>query len=437
MKIPLFKSKDIVLFILLTTIIFSGCSMFILNLDETSNDSTTTASSNENSETTTSLTDSMLIIIEHSLYSSIKSSVDTYIEDLSSEDIDCIIATWTSTDVVELKDLLKSYSGVIESAFLIGDLPAAWYEQTAFNKEETFPTDLYFMDTDSVWSDSDENGYFDYHSDLHIDIYTSRLTGTADEVNFYFNKLHNYRTNSGETPVYDNAFIFKDDDWQDNYKNNYFGLDSIYSSVDYYQTTLNTTRASYENKLTQTGVEYVFQWIHAYPTALFVDEGDNYNLIKTEDIATSSFNANFYNLFDCKAARFTVDNVAESYINQTESCIAIMGSTKAGGVYYPVEFHKAIAAGYSWGEAYKKWYNNIGCEDDSWYLGIVIMGDPTIHPYHATGTNLSKSSRSISDIIPLSKSEKEKLYNKFIDFETSEVLPEEIRATLEKNNITY
>ena len=80
----------------------------------------------------------------------------------------------------------------IEGALLIGDLPAAWYEQTAFDHYEQFPTDLYLQDRDAIWTDEDEDGRFDGHSDLHLDIYTARLHGTTEELVNYFARAYSY-----------------------------------------------------------------------------------------------------------------------------------------------------------------------------------------------------------------------------------------------------
>jgi len=46
--------------------------------------------------------------------------------------------------------------------------------------------------------------------------------------------------------------------------------------------------------------------------------------------------------------------------------------------YYPLEFHRTLAAGSSWGNAFKSWYNYYGKSDDSWFLGMVILGDPAL-----------------------------------------------------------
>ena len=258
----------------------------------------------------------------------------------------------------------------------------------------------------------------------------SRITGTAGELRSYFRKLHVYRT--GTAPVYDGAFIFKDDDWSNNYRGNDFGLGIIYGSVTTYQDSTDTTRAAYNGKMLGGGSEYTYQWIHAYPPVLFIDTGEEYEIIRSSDIQANNYRSNFYNLFDCQAAKFTVKNLAESYLMGTDSAIAVVGSTKTGGMYYPVEFHKAIAAGGCWGAAYKVWYNNAGRYDDTWFLGMIIMGDPAIRPRNAGGADLSKGSRAVANIIPIPDEQKEEMYLGLRDFAPEQDLPDSLKREIEE-----
>lgn len=409
-------------FILIITV-GNGCSLFVLE---------SSLSPDEYIPKTT------LLVVDEAIYPEIQDRIETYQADLSKDGIASSMILWSSSDdSAELKSVLQAYNGKAESGFFIGKIPPAWYEQTAFEEYEVFPSDLYYMDLDSLWTDSNGNGYFDSHTDLQIDFYISRMTGSSEEINFYFDKLHGYRTRSNDTPIYDGAFIFKDDDWHDNYRNNNFGLDAIYGSIDFYQDTGNTTRSGYLSKMSDSGAEYVYQWIHAYPPALFVAVDDSYEIIKADDFIQNDLKGNFYNLFDCQAARFTVKNIANSYLTKTDSCIAILGSTKTGGVFYPIEFHKSLGLGACWGAAYKSWYNTEGCKDDKWNLGMIIMGDPTIRPHNAAGSDLSSGSRSVSNIIPISEETKEEMYFQMKDFTPPDDLSEELLSDIEQSLHDY
>ena len=71
---------------------------------------------------------------------------------------------------------------------------------------EEFPIDLYFMDLDGTWGDSDNDGLYDSHGgELLADIYVARLIASnlqyhgGEEVALmtnYFDKNHRYRAGS-------------------------------------------------------------------------------------------------------------------------------------------------------------------------------------------------------------------------------------------------
>jgi hypothetical protein len=94
------------------------------------------------------------IIVNKDLYSSIQSSLSTYIADLSSienKEVWLDKDNFDDTDTPqELKDALKDHyqNDNLEGAILIGDLPIAKYSLS----NET--CDLYFMDLDGSWSGS-------------------------------------------------------------------------------------------------------------------------------------------------------------------------------------------------------------------------------------------------------------------------------------------
>jgi hypothetical protein len=317
------------------------------------------------------------IIVEASLVSSIEASLSQYQSDLAKENQSAEIVVWNGGSADELRSLISEEKTLhaVKGAWLIGNLPAAWYEQTAFDAHEEFPLDLYFMDLDATWEDADQNGIFDSHSDLTLDLYVSRLTGDAADIQAYFDKAHQYRENGSITEV--SAYIFKDDDWKTFHEGSTWGLDAVYSSIETCETSECTTRDGYINKLSAGSAEFVYQWIHSDPTHLSVT-GTGNGLITVNDLAATDFNGAFYNLFDCSAARFTQTNIAMSYLTKTDSGLAVIGSTKTGGIYTPTQFHSALATGNTWGDAYVNWYNQNGKSNDEWYMGIVILGDPLL-----------------------------------------------------------
>ncbi|MGB5314354.1 MAG: hypothetical protein WBN38_19940, partial [Polyangiales bacterium] len=126
---------------------------------------------------------SFLIVVESSLREPLRESLEQYAETMQLAYFDVYVEPWVSGTVDDLKSLLFDYVDRygIEGALLIGEgLPAAWYEQEGFEgKMEEFPTDLFLQDRDAIWIDQNNNEVDDFHTDLQVDIYTSRLMGTA------------------------------------------------------------------------------------------------------------------------------------------------------------------------------------------------------------------------------------------------------------------
>jgi hypothetical protein len=285
---------------------------------------------------------------------------------------------WNGGGAEELRAFLRSYAegGAVDGAFLVGNLPAAWYEQQGFSAREEFPCDVYLMDVDALWEDRDGNGILDAHSPLSLDMFVSRIAGSGAEISRYFEKAHLYR--AGELTVWKGAYVFKDDDWADFHRGSSFELSRIYGGVEVCEDIAESFRSAYVEKLSATGAEYVYQWIHSYPPLLCIKGSTAYEYIHTSDIASINLKGVFYNLFDCSATRFTEDNLGAAYLLRTDYGLAVMGSTKIGGNYYPRAFHYALAEGARWGDAFKCWYDAYGVTDDKWFMGMVILGDPML-----------------------------------------------------------
>jgi hypothetical protein len=379
----------------------------------------------------------VVVIVDEALASVLANSLRTYLTDLGAEGLRGTVEIWAPGTVEELKSFIfarvDKYGA--EGVFLIGNMPAAWYEQTAFDQHEEFPMDLYLQDRDAVWGDADGDGIYDSHSDLDLDIYLSRLQTLPDpeecqsSPNFptcpstyepggalyaseaciehcpsgfatrsgspdvdccgpfflkrYFDRLHQYRILG--SLVNESALVFTDDTW--NAWGQPFYLDTLYSTVHVVKELSDTTKEKYVEMLCGEGSEFVYQWTHATPNNLFIYyDSTAYPIHRTQigwspylpPTLTYNFEASFWNMFSCEAARFTVPNVGMAIAFQTDFGLAIVGSTKAGGIWRPEIFHLNLAQGVPWGEAYRLWYNNYGYTDDEWHLGMVLFGDPLL-----------------------------------------------------------
>lgn len=340
----------------------------------------------------------ILLVVEDSRYPVLSQALAGYADDIAAEKGSVEIRTFPATgDPAALREMIAARGNSISGSFFVGDLPAVWYEQTAFGKAEEFPVDLYFMDLDATWTDGDHDGVFDNHTTLEITHYVSRVTGTDEELLAYFTKLHNYRI--GNYSYLPGAFIFKDEDWFDTYAGSSFGLERMYNSVRIKDKASETLKNDYIYSVAYEGADYVYQWIHATPTSLYISDGSTYNTFGYSEIGQYNLQGRFLNMFNCRGARFTQTNLAMTYLNGTDTGLAVTGSTKTGGNYYPLEFHRTLMAGSSWGNAFKSWYNYYGSSDDQWFLGMVILGDPTLKINDAE-VDRSLSRNSFSQLIP-------------------------------------
>jgi hypothetical protein len=343
----------------------SGCSLLLLN---------------DNSDFSGSFTRTsrLLVLVDARREAVLMDSLEQYRRDLGADGIAPAVEAWPGGTAADLRARLAAAyrTGRMDGVLLVGDFPAAWYRQPTSTGTEQFPCDLFLMDPDASWTDADGDGLFDGHSALSLKYYVSRLSGTDAELLRYFDKDHRFR--AGAMGVPGGALIFKDDSWFDYRPGSSFGLSLVYPSVEHRESAAVTRRADYAADLAGAGFEFVYQWIHSYPVALCVQEGSAYNLFTSYDVKDVNPKGLFYNLYDCSAARFTEENLGMSYLARTDYGLAVFGSTKVGGCYHPLVFNQVLAGRGTWGDAYRNWYNYFGRTSDSWFLGMVILGDPAL-----------------------------------------------------------
>jgi hypothetical protein len=330
----------------------------------------------------------LLVIVENDLAQILGPSLNTSLRDLEGEGFRGRIEPWTPGTVDELRSLTYAYVDElgVDGVLLIGNMPTAWYEQTAFDVPEEFTMDLFLEDRDAVWADGDADGVYDSHSDLELDIYVSRLQtlphaeacstsasfptcppvydpggelyaseacidrcpsgfiAQSREPNHpdveccgtfflkrYFARLHDYRTHGSS--VEQSAVIFADDNWAIFVEaQRPFGLDATYSTIDVITYIEDSTNEKYIEMSIGGGSEFVYHWMHSSPNNLYIYHDDVAHQIHRTQIgwspylpATMTYNLEvaFMNMFSCEAARFTVLNIATAMVFQTDFALAI------------------------------------------------------------------------------------------------------------------
>lgn len=215
-----------------------------------------------------SLTHSISLLIKTSLYTKITLELDQYIQDLEDEGFYIInIDTLAGGNPEEVKQWVQNqYNAGALGVVFIGDIPAAWAEVS----ESVFPCDLFYMDLDGSWVDSNNDGVYESHTkgsgDMGPELYVGRLYASSLNWNTeefmiadYLDKTHQYRTGSLYTPRRGLEYI--DEDW---HSMNVF-LNKVYNdNISHYDFGYSTTAEDYLDKLSESQ-HFVQVCAHSWP----------------------------------------------------------------------------------------------------------------------------------------------------------------------------
>jgi len=373
------------------------------------------------------------IVINTLLQPQIQTAFSRFMTDLEMEgySIDLFTAT-NSGDEAALRNLLISEWSTrqIVGAILIGDLAVPWYEMTEppdwGGDHVEFPIDLFFMDLDGQWLDTDADGLYDEHTDgtgdMEADIWVARLFALnltyyqATEVammNNYFDKNHRYR--SGELRLNDKALAYIDNDWCTSGWENEVALayPTTDAVTDIYQTRLEDYIARI-GESTNNRYENLLICSHSSPWAHYLYWGTgpyDYSLFHNYVIENIAVQVLFYNLFACSNCRFVeLDDMGDWYIFQSTYGLLAVGSTKTGSMLCFYDFYIPLGQGANFGNAFLSWCINdietcAGDESRPWFYGMTLLGDPTLklsrYMRNPTGDVNEDGIINVSDVVSM------------------------------------
>jgi len=342
----------------------------------------------------------IIILVHADLFPGIAPSLTIFSDDLIDQGYSVAIDTVRGGTASDLRMflLLRWATHQLEGAILVGDLPPAWFSMyNWWGDWEEFPIDYYYMDLDGDWTDLDGDGLFDLHTGaVQPEIWVGRLSSSSltwgreeQLLNDYFLKNHRYRT--GELTLPYRALAYVDDDWTvagDAH------LSLMYDSVTVVSDPLETTAPGYLAGL-QQGYQFIHLMSHSSPwTHTFLPTGFGGTVYQYE-IPLLQPNAFFYNLFACSNARWIEqDNIASGYIFSNPSGLLAVGTTKTGSMLHFEDFYGPLAAGQSFGEAFRNWMTIHGESDPSWFYGMTLLGDPTLRLPDGSGGMLTENERA-------------------------------------------
>ena len=339
------------------------------------------------------------VIANETLYPSIESSLDQYSADLTAEGHTVEIHTSSGGTPEDLRSYLQNlYSQGMDGSLFIGDLPVAWYEAICNWKDksyEDFPCDLYYMDLDGTFADTNANSLYDMHTgDQAPEIFVGRLTASpltmdgADEVSLlqnYFQKNHIYRTGGLITNT--RALVFVDDDWY--YDADFWNdcMEYIYCYSFLLKDQATTISDVYEANLSKD-YEFIHVAAHSNWGAHYFDgPGGTGGTTTNTEIKHADPVSIFYSLFACSNARFVETNYMGGWYIFTDTYgLAATGSCKVGSMLYFDMFYYPLGNGATIGEAFREWwtfiadYIGISENEVDWFYGMTLLGDPTLMP---------------------------------------------------------
>lgn len=321
--------------------------------------------------------DLVVLLVDEQVYSGISTALSVYQADLQSEGWD--VAVWqisggTATDI--RFDLQNQYmSGSLAGAVAIGDIPTGWME----NGYGEYPIDLYLMDMNGTWTDSDADGLYESYSNAAPEIWLGRLTPTfltfgsqVELLNSYFAKNHAYRT--GVLSLPDRALAY-----EEAFTGLTGSLDNLYGDVTRVDDPVGTNADDFKQELL-----YGYEWVHlishsspwgsSFHTGAPPTGAGTFNNLEVPPLDPHAF---FYVLNCCSNGRWTeVDNLANSYIWCDSYGLAALAQAKVDYTNYFTEYYQQLALGAVLGEAFAVWLGNNMYNED----GAVLLGDPTLKP---------------------------------------------------------
>ena len=343
----------------------------------------------------------VLIIVNSSIYPNLESHIIHYAEDVHfSYGYGVDVEIVENENYIDVKDLIVSYSSNLTGVVLIGNIDAAYYEiENDYGEDgyRSWPCDLYYMDLDGQWIDSDNNGIYDQHTgNVQPEIFLGRMM--ADKMGNLIDELTGLKQFLNRDHLFWSARIRPDEytamtyinkDWV-SYSPMSEHIKCLYGAsstniITLYNTT-NFGKSDYQNQLLGS-YDFVQLAAHSSPKNHRFDLMNSIERIYTDEVYSTLNNAIGYNLFCCSACNWmgagTSGLIGLSYLYNSQRGLFVIGSTKTGSMLGFSSFYQPLSMGDNVGTAFKKWWINYcgashSSNEISWHYGMTIMGDPFV-----------------------------------------------------------
>lgn len=361
----------------------------------------------------------VLIIANSSIYSSLETEILRYANSLIACGYNAPVYQSSYGTAEDLKDFIKSNQTDLIGCVFVGDLPAAWYEvANDFDMYgyATFPCDLFLMDLDGTWSDSDSDGRYDGHSngsgDREPEIFVGRIDlsqmggNEVDNMIDFFNRNNDYWT--GNITLLKYGLTYTEDDWAGY---DYFLHDISYLYGNDYEAIAApaTNKSDYlNNRLANISYEFIQLSCHSSSILHSFTRGGYCYYYEIQAVPPQILGIN---MFCCSSNRFTDANyLGGAYLlHSGPKALSVIGSTKTGSMLDFDLFYTPLGENKPMGVAFKEWFEAIAPYDMNdlyWHYGMAVVGDPMITFLSVCGggdppaapSNLSATAFSCSQI---------------------------------------
>ena len=326
----------------------------------------------------------VLIVVNQDLRPAIAAKLNRYAADVAAQGYEVEIHETLGGTPEDMRAFIIGEQIGLTGVVFVGHVPAPWYE----HEEEQFPCDLFYMELDAIWHDTDDNGMYDRIEDgdgdqgpeifvAHIDASMMTWWDEAETINTYFDKNHAFWT--GNITCTDIGFTYTEDDWAGGW--------DIRNEIGYAYPTYedvaapDTDRDDYvHNRLKNTEYEFLQLACHSWSGGHGFTRGGSATSWR---ISLSEPEALFYNLFCCGASRWVEENhLGAAYIfNPSTTSLTTLGSTKSGSMLGFHLFYEPFGRHHTLGESFRIWFDVQAPYESweiAWYFGMTIQGDPFV-----------------------------------------------------------
>jgi len=347
------------------------------------------------------------ILVNSTIYAEIESSLNQYAVGVENSGFEVKIME-TDQLLDRTPEGIRSYLQEnmlhnLQGCLLVGDIPGPLFEIGV----QQFPIDLYYMDLDGMWADSDDDMIFDGHfGDVAPEIWTGRLKvpdSAGDEaslINNYFDKNHRYKIGTLTLPWWRSLLYIDDTGTNTNTVDEAkSSLSKIYSDITFVKDRATTNSTDYKNRLRDPlGYQWIYLMCHGThnnhtfmvpPDELETSEGSWFQwdgTVYSSDYRSINPRIFFYHFVVCSAAKYSeAEYLAGSAVFESDYSLLAVGSTETISTLPVSDFYASLSEGKCIGEAFHEW--SVQLHERSGFLqcqfyGLTLIGDPTLRLHH-------------------------------------------------------